>query len=293
MTAAPGEAKRLRLTWIGKFLRDWRLAVGAVLLVALLLFGTIGPLLVHREMTRLGAGDFTAPPSLQHPFGTDTAGRDVLAMMIYGTLPTLGIGLIAGTVATAIGVFLGLVTGYFRGPLDVIFSTFTDVMLAFPSFLVIVVISSYIRDTGVVTISLVIAIFAWPGVARAIRGQVLRMRELAFVEMARISGLGNLRIVVQEIMPNLLPFIAVGFISGVLGGIGASVWLQLLGLGDVTIPTVAMILSNAYRSAAISRNLWWWWASPALYLILLFVGLFLVSQALDEIANPRLQGRRQ
>ena len=95
-----------------------------------------------------------------------------------------------------------------------------------------------------------------------------------------------------EILPNLLPYIAAGFVGAVSGGILASVGIQLLGLGPLLIPNLGMILQFAMNSGAIYQGMWWWWGPPALTLILLFVGLFLISMAFDQFANPRLKMTR-
>jgi peptide/nickel transport system permease protein len=262
-------------------------------LLAIILFGTVGRLLVSKEGMKLGARDFAAPPSRENPLGTDTAGRSVLVMMIYGTLPTLTIGLIAGGIGTVVGTSLGLMAGYYGGPIDTILRTSADVLLGVPSLMVLVVLASYLGDMSIVTMSAIIAFFAWPWPARSVRSQTLSMRELAYVEMAKLSGCSNLEIIFMELMPNLLPYIASSFVRAVSGGIMASVGLQMLGLGSLTLITLALMLSNAFSSAALTRGLWWWWLPSTVVLTLLFVGLFLVTLSLDEAANPRLKAARR
>jgi peptide/nickel transport system permease protein len=269
---------------------NWKLSLGMIVVGGLLLFSAVGRLLVSEEAMQLGAAGFAEPPSLQHLFGTDSAGRDLLAMVIYGTPITLEIGLIAGGVGTIVGVLLGLMTGYYRGPVDTIVRSTADIMLTIPALVVLVVIASYVKSTTVEMMSFIIAIFSWPWPARAVRAQTLSLREQAFVRLAKLSGHTDLEIILKELLPNLIPYIAAGFVGAVSGGILASVGLQLLGLGPVHIPTLGMILHFSFEYAAILRGMWWWWAPPTALLALLFIGLFLISMALDEIANPRLKG---
>jgi len=272
---------------------NWSLVLGIGLLLGILLFGTAGRLLVSRDGMKLGASDFAAPPSRQNPLGTDTAGRSVLVMMIYGTLPTLTIGLIAGGVGTIVGASLGLIAGYYGGPIDTVLHSVADILLGVPSLMVLVVFASYLGDMSIVTMSAIIAFFAWPWPARSVRSQTLSMRELAYVEMAKLSGCSDLEIIFQELMPNLLPYIASSFVRAVSQGIMASVGLQMLGLGSLTLITLALMLSNAFSSAALTRGLWWWWLPSTIVLTILFIALFLVTLSLDEAANPRLKAARR
>ncbi len=282
-----------RLNHIVRFLAsNWKLTAGLTILLALILFGALGPVLISEEQLQLGAGGFTKPPTADHPLGTDTSGRDMLALMVYGTPVTLKIGLIAGLVATLAGVFLGIASGYLGGWFDELVRSAADVMMTIPAIAVLVVISSFTRDMSIELMGSIIALFAWPYTTRAIRAQTLSMREHGFVRMAKISGQSDLEVILKELMPNLLPYIAAGFVSAVSSGVLASVTLQLLGLGPLSKPSVALVLNLAFNYAALLRELWWMWMPPTVILIILFIGLFLTSMGMDEIANPRLKGAR-
>jgi peptide/nickel transport system permease protein len=282
--AAPSRRALLRIP------RNWKLIVGAGLVAFLVLFSLIGSFFVAAGEAEVSAAPFSVPPSLQYPLGTDNVGRNLLALMVYGIPPSLEIGLIAGLVGTFVGTMLGLLTGYFRGTADTIIRSTADVMLTIPSLMILVVLASYFRTTTVELTALIVAVFAWPGPTRAIRAQTLAMRERAFVRVAKLCGRSDLAIVVLEIMPNLMPYIAAGLVGSVAGGILASVGIQLLGLGPLFTPNLGMILQFAFSGSALYQGMWWWWGPPTFALVILFVGLFLVSLALDEYANPRLRG---
>jgi peptide/nickel transport system permease protein len=145
---------------------------------------------------------------------------------------------------------------------------------------------------GVVDMALVVAMFTWAGPTRVIRAQVLTLREQGYVRIAQLSGVPTRDIMFKEMLPNMLPFLAASFTGSVGAGILASVGLEALGLGPQDVPTLGMTLSDALQSAAIAQGLWWWWAVPAVILVLVFIGLFLLTIGLDEIANPRLRGAR-
>jgi peptide/nickel transport system permease protein len=199
--------------------------------------------------------------------------------------------LIAGVIGTVIGVVLGVLAGYYGGTIDSIISTTADIFLTIPSLMVLIVMAAYIRTTTIEVMALVIALFAWAGPTRLIRSQTLTLRERPFVPLAKLSGQNDFEIAIKQIMPNLLPYIMAGFVGSISGAILAMVGIQLLGLGPLLTPNLGMILNNAYLGAAVFRGMWWWWMPPTLALVIIFIGLFLISVALDEIANPRLQER--
>ena len=269
---------------------DWKLISGLIIVIVLLLFGPVGAIFVSEEGVELGSSGFAEPPSGQHLLGTDTTGRDMLALMVYGTPPTLRVGFLAGGIGTLVGVILGLLSGYYRGPIDTVIRSAADIALTIPALAVLVVLASFLRTTTVELMALIVAVFAWPWPTRAIRAQTLTLREQGFVSVAKLSGRTDAEILFLEILPNLLPYIMASFVAAVSGAILVSVGLQLLGLGPILIPTLGLILQFAFEYAAIVRGMWWWWGPPTILLMLLFVGLFLISMALDEISNPRLKG---
>jgi peptide/nickel transport system permease protein len=145
---------------------------------------------------------------------------------------------------------------------------------------------------GVVSIesmALIIAALAWMWPARAVRAQVLTIRERMYVQVAILNGAGPLSIIVRELLPNLLPYIAANLVGAVSGAILASVGLSTLGLGPMTRPSLGLTIYWAIQYGALIRAMWWWFMPPIVIIVLLFLGLFLLSQGLDQIANPRLQ----
>jgi peptide/nickel transport system permease protein len=292
-TIAPGPTRQVsrRRTTMRYWLGNWKLSLGLALVLSLLLFSLIGRFFVDYAQTEPVSAPFKQPPSAAYPLGTDNAGRNIFALMVYGIPPTLQIGLIAGFVGTVVGTALGLISGYFRGFWDTVIRSAADITLTIPALLILVVVAAYFRTTTITVTGLIIGIFAWAGPTRAIRAQTLTLRERAFVRVAKISGRRDIQIVLIEILPNLLPYIAAGLVGSVLGGIGAAVGIQLLGLGPLFTPNLGMMLQFAFTGSALYQGMWWWWGPPSLALVILFIGLFLVSLALDEYANPRLRVR--
>jgi len=139
--------------------------------------------------------------------------------------------------------------------------------------------------------ALIIAALSWMWPARAVRAQVLTIRERMYVQVAKFNGTSGFRIIVGELLPNLLPYLAANLVGAISGAILASVGLSTLGLGPMTRPSLGLTFYWAITYNALLREMWWWFMPPIAIIVILFLGLFLMSQGLDQIANPRLQSK--
>jgi peptide/nickel transport system permease protein len=277
-------------TALGYVRRNGSLAVGIVLLLALALFVGIGHLVVDTSKSRPLSAPALRPPSVEHPFGTDRQGRDLLATMVAGTPLTLRIGFIAGFLGVGIGSVLGFVSAYYRGTVDTIIRGIVDIGLTVPGLLVLIIIAvSVKKGLTVDQMAIIVASLAWLNPARTIRAQVLSLRERGYVEVARLSGMSGPEIIVKELMPNLLPYLAATLVNTVSSAILASVGLEVLGLGPIDSPTLGMTLYWVNFNAALINGWWWWWTAPLAIILVVFLGLFFLTVGLDEIANPRLR----
>ena len=279
------------LAVLGELGSNVKLTSGLVLVLSLVAVAVIGPLLVDTEMARPISAPTNRPPSPDYLLGTDGQGRDLLAVIIASTPQTLRLGLLAGLIGTVVGTFLGLVAGFFGGWLDRIISTATDVVLTIPPLAILLIVAASVRSVSVEMMAFIIAALAWMHPARSIRAQVLSLRERAYVEIARVSGMSEMRIALFEVLPNLLPLIMSAFVAAVSGAVLAALGLEALGFGPQDTPTLGMTVYWSLLYGAFGRNMWWWWAPPIVILAILFIGLFLISVGLDEALNPRL--RRQ
>jgi peptide/nickel transport system permease protein len=275
-----------------------KLITGMALILFMVLIGILGPLLWDTTLARTGSSPLNLPPVWvdggvwNHPLGTENSGRDVLALLVVGVPSALSVGVIAAGIGLLIGIILGFTSGFLGGWVDSVIRTVTDSLLTLPSLAVLIVISAYIRTVSPYTMALILAIFAWQGPTRILRAQVLSLRDRGYVRMARASNASTPSIMFREMLPNILPFIASSFTGSVSGAILAATGLEVLGLGPTRIPTLGMTIYYAMRAAAITRGMWWWWGMPILALVIIFIGLFLISIGLDEIANPRLRGEQ-
>jgi len=270
--------------------RNPSLVVGIALLGALGLFMIIGHLVVDTSKSRPLSAPAVRAPSAEHPFGTDRQGRDLLATMVAGTPLTLRIGFIAGFLGVGIGAILGFVSAYYRGTLDTVIRSIVDIGLTVPGLLVLIIVAvSLKKGLTVDQMAIIVASLAWLNPARTIRAQVLSMRERGYVEVARLSGMTGPEIIVKELMPNLLPYLAATLVNAVSSAILASIGLEVLGLGPIDSPTLGMTLYWVNYNAALINGWWWWWTAPIAVILVVFLGLFFLTVGLDEIANPRLR----
>ena len=237
-----------------------QLVAGLAVVFVVVAFGPVGSLFVDTDLSRVGSAPANLTPTVDHLLGTDAAGRDLLAVMVAGTPLTLWVGFVAGVVGLGIGTILGFVAGYFGGWIDTVIRGAADVLMTIPGLLFLVVLATSLHTTVTVNMmALVVASLAWMIPTRTIRSQVLSMREAGYVQVARLSGLGDLEIIARELLPNLLPYLAASFVSAVGAAVLASIGLEALGLGPQNEPTLGMTIYWALYYTSLLRSVWWWW----------------------------------
>jgi len=278
--------------------------IGAGMVLFIVLLGLVGPLFWDTRLARVGSAELNLPPmgitvevdgikyvgTAKNPLGTESNGRDMLALLITGAPMSLQVGVIAALIGMGVGIVLGSAAGYLGGWVDNVIRTLADSVITIPALAVLITISAYVRQIELSTMALILALFAWPAPTRFVRAQVLTLRERGYVRMARLSGVPPLEIMLKEMMPNMLPWIAASLSGNITGTILAASSLEALGLGPTRIPTLGMTIYYAIRAVAMLRGMWWWLGFPILTLTIIFVGFFLIATGLDEIANPRLRG---
>lgn len=222
------------------------------------------------------------PPSMSHPMGTDDLGRDLLSAVLHGTRTSLLVVVFAVTLASAIGVTVGAVSGYRGGLLDDVLMRITEVFQAVPRFfLAIVVIALF--GAGLDRLVLLLGLTSWPMLARVVRAEVLSIKEREFVEAARSFGASDARILVKELLPNVLPSVIV-----VISLMSASVILLeaalgFLGLGDPDVISLGYLVNNAQRFIRVA---WWMSVFPGAAIATAVLGLNLLGDAINDVLNP-------
>ncbi len=270
-------------------LRNQKFLIGITVILALVILSLIGGLTSPPALRRAGSLPARLPPGPGGLLGTDSLGRSVALQMSEAVLKSLQVGLIAAFLGTFLGALIGFASGYFGGVVDALLRILIDVFLAVPSLLFLILIASLVKGVSVPAMALIIGAFAWASPARQSRAQVLSLKERAFVQMARLSGMSGLEIIFRELMPNMLQWLGANFVNAFLAAVLAESGLSLLGLGPQREMTLGMMIYWALSYGAILQNLWWWWLIPVLTLMCLFLSLYLIHLGLDEVSNPRLQ----
>ncbi|MCT9934196.1 ABC transporter permease [Planotetraspora sp. A-T 1434] len=263
---------------------------GVVIVLLFAVMGLIGPLLYPDHLPR-DDNALYSPPSLQHPFGTDFEGTDVLALVVTGARYVLLTGLATAVITVALGTAIGLFAGFRRGRWDTALMRLTDMNLAIPGLPLLLVLSAVWKFESPIEMGLVLGLLGWGGVARAVRSQTLSLRERGFIEAARGLGLPTTHIIGRELLPSMAPYIAMNMLIAVTGAVYAQVGLFFLGVLPFEANNWGVMLNLAvFNGGALTTPAALpYLLAPLLAILLLTLGIVLIVDAMDEIFNPRLR----
>ncbi|WP_424952523.1 dipeptide/oligopeptide/nickel ABC transporter permease/ATP-binding protein [Deinococcus sp.] len=279
----------LNLSGLRRLFGQPRTVVGAGILLVLLLMGLLAPVITRYNPSSLEFGAFM-PLSAQHLLGTTAIGQDIFAQLLYGARLTLLVGAVAGLIATALSVALGLSAAYLGGWVDEVINALINVFLVLPGLPLVIIASAFLRGGGVWPVIVVISFTGWAWGARVLRSQALALRERDFVQAAVASGEGPGRVIFMEILPNMTGLIAANFFGAALYAVLSEAGLSFIGVGDVSLVTWGTMLYWAQAKGALLQGAWWWVAAPGLGIALLGTSFALLNFAIDELGNPRLRG---
>jgi peptide/nickel transport system permease protein len=227
------------------------------------------------------------------PLGTDNFGRDVLTELVKATAVSLQIGLVAGTVATLIGLTLGLLAGYVGGLVDDIIMFFTNLFTVIPTFVLLILISFSIgqEHRGAFTIAVVIGFTSWVWTTRAVRAQVLSLRNRDHVNLSKLSGHSIVHIIVYDILPYIASYVIMAYILQISSGILTEAGLSILGLGPRTtqVPTLGLMMNWAMIYQAQILGKWWAYFPIIVTIALITFSMNLMNTGLDQVFNPALR----
>jgi peptide/nickel transport system permease protein len=277
-----------------RFARDYGAMPGGVaglaILVAVAILALSAPLFIHPSDLNVidATGGLLAPPSAHFPLGTDQAGRSVLLLLIWGTRPSLVIGIIATVLTMILGGAIGLVAGHYGGATSRLLMALTDWFLALPSLPLAIALAAVLGQ-GDASITIAIAVTSWSGTARLIRAQTLAVEARPFIERAKALGAGHWQIMVRQVLPNVMPLILVSSTLTVAGSILSAATLTFLGLGNPTDVSWGSMLNQALAQGAVTRGAWWYVLPPGVAIVLVVIGFNLVGRAVEHILNPRMK----
>ena len=263
--------------------------IGVSILAFYVFLAVFAPVLAPYDPT-VRVGRALQPPSGDHLFGTDNLGRDVLSRVIFGARIALTIAFLAVLIASAIGIPLGLISGYVGGPFDRIMTLVMDAMYSFPGLILAIAIAALLGP-GIMNISISIAVVYAPTYFRVIRNQVSSVKSELYVEAARAIGARRWEILVKYILPNVFPSVVVVLSMNLADAIMTEAGLSFLGLGIAPpTPDWGFDLSNGQRF--ILSRAWWALVYPGLAIITIVLGFSMFSEGLNEYLNPTIREKR-
>jgi len=272
--------------------RDSRFSLGAAVLLVLAglallsFFSPYDPTewrVVPRDM----------PPSWEHILGTNSMGQDVFWRMTFAVRNSLTLAFLASAISRVIAVTVGLVAGYYGRIVDRALMFISDGFMVIPLFLILVLLAMLIREhMNLVNMVLLFGIVGWPWDTRLIRSQILSLREREFTYTAILSGTPPRKLVFNEYFSFIIPLVLATLINHMGFVIGMEITLALIGLTDLTIPTLGAVLQWAISYQAILLGLWWWLFTPIGVAVALFVALYLVSVSISVYLDPRARMQR-
>ncbi|MGI6663057.1 MAG: oligopeptide ABC transporter permease [Bacillota bacterium] len=260
--------------------------VGLYILLFMYALAIFAPLLATQSYEAVDPPNKLKPPSMEHFMGTDHIGRDVFSRVIWGSRISLSVGFVAAAVAVALGVLIGSTAAYFGGRVDDMLMRFTEIIMAFPTFFLLLTIVSIV-ERSIFNIMLVIGLTSWPSLARMVRGQILSLREQEFTEAARALGATDARIIFRHILPNAMAPVIVSTTMRIGGAILSESSLSFLGLGvPEPYPSWGSIL-NAGRTYLLQAP--WITTFPGIFIFLTVLAFNYVGDGLRDALDPRLK----
>lgn len=266
-----------------------RFWVAATIFTVVAILGFAGPLLLTGHRPTDVVGGLYDRPSGAAWLGTDNLGHDVWANLLYGTRTSLEVGLVAGAAATLLGVLVGTVAGYAGGWAEEALMGLTNVIVAIPPFVLLILISVALQTRSAAGVAVVIAVTSWPWTARAVRAQASSVRTREHLDVARLSGASSWSLIAYDVVPYMLSYIAMAFVLQLSTAILNEAALSLLGLGPSNGVSLGIMLQWALVWESVRTGAWWAFLPPTLMLTTIAFALLMLQSSLDEVFNPRLR----
>ncbi|MBI3941844.1 MAG: ABC transporter permease [Chloroflexi bacterium] len=267
--------------------RRHRLAVASlVLLFLIVLLALLADVIAPRGPYAIDYDHILTRPDARFILGTDTSGRDVWARVVVGARVSLAVGAVAVVITQIIGILLGSLAGFYGSAVDNIIMRLTDVMLCFPTLILMLVVAAAF-GAGIDRTMLVIGVISWPSLCRLVRGEILSLRERDFVLAARSMGATDRGLIMRHILPNVVPYLIVNATFGVAGAILSEASLSFLGLGvSVPIPSWGNMITAAQTISVLTRAPWYW-LPPGLAISLTVLAINFIGDGLRDALDPR------
>lgn len=271
---------------------DWRAVLGLSIVAFYVVVGVVGSVVVEPTHTNDGMPFVGAFETMEHPLGTDNTGQDIFAQTIHSTPPILTMMVSGGLFTIVVGLLFGIVSGYKGGFVDTALSSIIDTFINIPGLPLVIVLAALLNPENPVVIGVLLASAAWAGLARAVRSQVLTIRNEAFVENARVMGLSTPYLLVKHVIPPLGPYMAINTVQAMRNILFSAVALYFIGALPFSDSNWGITLNLAYHNGAMYRpDLLHWLVVPIVAIVGISIGLMLLAQSLDRVFNPRVRAR--
>lgn len=278
------ERNKIRSKIFSKISKNILLVSGASIVLFFIIVAVFAPLIAPFNPALTNLNEVFTAPNSTYLFGTDALGRDVFSRVVYGARISLFVGFIAVGISISIGVVLGLMAGYYGRIVDSIIMRFTDIMLCFPSFFLILAVIAFLKPS-IINVMVVIGVTGWMGVARLVRAEVMSVKNREYITAARLQGLSHIKIMFKHILPNVLSPIFVTATLGVASAILLESSLSFLGLGVLPpTPSWGNILTEGQNNII---NAWWLSLFPGIAIVLTALGYNLLGEGLRDALDHK------
>ena len=257
------------------FLRDKTAMVGAVILLFFAIMAIFAPVLAPYDPHQIVNAPYLKPCA-EHWLGTNDVGQDILSEIIYGSRVSLQVGITAALAVTLLGSTIGIVSGYYKGWVDQVFTLLTNVAMTIPSLPLMILLVSFV-NAGVGGIVLAICITSWAGTARVVRSRVLQIREQPFIQIEKVLGVRDIVIMVRHIFPNIKDIIFTRCAMSVGSAMMMETSLSFLGLGSFASKSWGNVIHFAFFRNGVINNAWWWYLPPVICISLCMLGFMLLT----------------
>ncbi|MBR3627583.1 MAG: ABC transporter permease [Elusimicrobia bacterium] len=258
--------------------------IGLSIILLLIFVALFAPVISPYTPSQQNVFERLQSPSLNHFFGTDDLGRDVFTRMIFGARISLAVGFISVFIILVIGTFLGIISGYYGGKIDYIIMRFTDIVLCFPTFFLIILVIAFI-EPNIYNVMIVIGVTSWPGLARLVRAEVLSLKEREFILVSKMMAISNIKIFFVHILPNIISPLMVYSSLAIGGAILTESALSFLGLGvQPPTPSWGQILTSGKDYIYMA---WWLSLFPGIAILVTVLAFNLVGEAVRDIFDPK------
>lgn len=279
---------RATASFFKKIFQNKKAATGFCILMFFVFIAIFGPLIFPYDPT-VDYDNRYAPFSWDHWLGTDNLGRDVFRQLVAGSGSVLTIAFLTGVFTVFLGTFLGILSGYAGGVVDKVIQGVTNIVLTIPSFPVMLVLAAIFTIEDPFTFAIVLSAWSWAGLCRAVRAQVMSLRERDFIQICSVMKMSRSHIIIKELMPNIASYILINFIMTMRSAITGSVGIMMLGLAAYDPTNWGSMLSNAQAQGLVNPKVIPVLLAPLITIIIFQAGAILFSNGLDEILNPRLR----